>query len=125
MVNGLGDAATGKLLLWSQRFTTQTFGTYGSPTRQSKPGEVGGATPAVTDARVYSCLCMSCHDGVATPTVMPASNLRAMANPANSFGLENDHPVNMRYDPAKNPSLNSVANVKKAGLVLFRGSHTV
>jgi predicted CXXCH cytochrome family protein len=123
--NGLGDAATGKLLLWSQRFSTQTFGTYSSLTLQSKPAEVGGVAPAAADARLYSYLCMSCHDGVTTPAVMSANNVNAIASPSNSLGLENDHPVNMSYDPVKNPSLNSVSNVQKAGLVLFGGSSTV
>jgi predicted CXXCH cytochrome family protein len=56
---------------------------------------------------------------------MSANNLNAIANPSNSLGLENDHPVNMSYDPVKNPSLNSVSSVQKAGLVLFGGNNTV
>ena len=125
VVNGLGDAATGRLLLWSQKFTTQTFGTYDSLTMQTKAAEVGGAAPAKTDARTYSYLCMSCHDGVTTPSVMTANSQHAVGNPNGSFGLENDHPVNVSHDPVKNPSLNTVANVQKTGLVLFGLTNTL
>jgi predicted CXXCH cytochrome family protein len=120
-----GNQATGKLLLWAQAFTTQTFGTYSSLTIQNTPTEIGGSTPANTEPRVYSFLCMSCHDGVTSPTLVSATNMHAIGNPTNSYGLSNDHPVNMNFDPTKNAGLNTVSAVQGAGVWLFGGSNTV
>jgi len=124
-VNTLATQETGKLLLWARDFTTQTFGTYSSPTLGNATAEVGATIPAPTDARLYSFLCLSCHDGVTTPTLIAATDVHAIGNPTNSFGLQNDHPVNMNYDPLLDTGLDSAANVTTAGLKLFGVSNTV
>lgn len=123
--NGLGDQSTGKTLLWSQKLSNITFGTYDSPSMQNKTTEIGGIPLANTENRMYSLLCMSCHDGVTTPTVIGPTDDHAVGNVANSFGLTNDHPVNMNHDPSKNAGLATVANVTAAGLVFFGASNTV
>lgn len=107
--------ATGQILLWDRSFTTQTFGTYTSPTMQNLTTEVGKTTPLAADARMNSFLCLSCHDGVTTPVVTTTSNIGSTTT---SFGLTNDHPVNMTYDPTKDLSLAAASSVTTAGLTL-------
>ena len=132
---GLADTTanqgTGRILLWDRGFTSVTFGTYDSPTMNSAAAEVGTTTPAATEPRLYSFLCLSCHDGVTTPaligpsTVSTSSGLPvAVGNVANSFGLQNDHPINMTYDPVADTGLHTVATVTAAGLMLY-GTDTV
>lgn len=124
-INTLATQGTGRILLWARDFTTQTFGTYSSPTLNNTTAEIGTTTPAPTDARLYSFLCMSCHDGVTTPSLIAATDPHAIGNPTNSYGLQNDHPVNMNYDPLLDNGLDTAANVKTAGLKLFGVSDTV
>lgn len=120
------DAGSGRILLWDRNFSTTTFNTYDSPSMQSKAAEIGGATPlGNTEARMNSMLCMSCHDGVTTTGVIPATGATAIGNPTNSFGLQNDHPVNMAYDPTKDTSLAPLANVTAGGLVLYGTTNTM
>ncbi len=124
----LGDGAnqaTGKLLLWAQAFSNQTFGTYSSVTIQNTPVEIGGSIPAITEPRVYSFLCLSCHDGVTTPSLINSSNMHGVGNVANSFGLTNDHPVNMPFDNTKNAGLATPSAVQTAGIWLFGPNNTV
>ncbi|MBZ5628460.1 MAG: cytochrome c3 family protein [Acidobacteriia bacterium] len=126
---GGSNAASGKILLWDRDFSTQTFGVYDSPSMQNKAAEIGGATPLQnTDARMNSLLCMSCHDGVTTPNLTantgPTGSV-SVGNPANSFGLQNDHPVNMSHDPTKNAQLTPVATVTGGGLTLYGSANTV
>ncbi len=127
VATGGTDQGTGRILLWDRNFTTQTFGTYSSPTLQNTTAEIGTTTPAATDPRLYSFLCMSCHDGVTTPSLIsPTLNpTRAVGNPSMSFGLQNDHPVNMNYDPTLDTGLAPIASVTTAGLVLYGTSNTV
>jgi len=133
LADTLANQGTGRILLWDRAFTTVTFGTYDSPTMDNTAAEVGAGTPAATEPRLYSFLCLSCHDGVTTPaligpsTVSTSSGLPvAVGNVANSYGLANDHPINMTYDPAAEPvlGLNPVATVTAAGLMLY-GTNTV
>ncbi len=116
------DQSTGQLLLWDRGFSSQTFGTYDSPTVENKATEIGGLPLASSEARMYSLLCMSCHDGVTTPGVMAAADSHSVGNPSQSFGLSNDHPINMSYDPSKDTGLAAVANVTSGGLALFNNT---
>lgn len=120
------DQGAGKTLLWDRNFSSTTFGTYDSPTLNNKATEVGGAVqPLATDARLYSVLCMSCHDGLTTPTVIGPSSTRAVGNPTTSFGLQNDHPINMTYDQTLDPGLQPLATVTTAGLKLYGNNNTM
>jgi predicted CXXCH cytochrome family protein len=120
------DAGSGRILLWDRNFSTTTFGTYDSPSMQNKAVEIGGATPlGNTENRMNSMLCMSCHDGVTSTAVIAATAPTAIGNPTNSFGLQNDHPVNMSHDPTKNTGLAPVASVISGGLVLYGAANTV
>ena len=76
---------------------------------------MGTTTPAATDPRLYSFLCMSCHEGVTSPTVIGPTNVHAVGNVAHSFGLTNDHPVNMTHDPVADTGLKTVAQVTSLG----------
>lgn len=125
VATGGTDQGAGRILLWDRNFTTQTFGTYDSPTMASKATELGVTTPSNTEARMSSFLCMSCHDGVTTTSVISATNVRAVGNPTNSFGLQNDHPVNMAHDPTKDTGLAAIASVTTAGLTLYGATNTV
>lgn len=120
---------TGKILLWDRAFTSVTFGVYDSPTLDSPATEVGTTTPLATDARLYSFLCMSCHDGVTSPSLsllgVGPTDPASVGNVANSAGLTNDHPVNMAYDPVADTGLAAIATVNTAGLELFGGTNTV
>jgi len=129
-----GPESSGLILLWSRSFpaSANTFGVYDSNTMQNKATELGGsALTTSTDVRMYSLLCLSCHDGV-TSSFSPAMQSKNMIGSKAAFGggafeslgLTNDHPVNMNYDPTKNSSLQSVATVSNA-LPLFGASNTV
>ena len=98
VATGGTSQTTGSILLWDRAFTSETFGVYNSPTLDSPTAEVGTTTPAVTEARLYSFICMSCHDGVTTPSLIGPSSKFAVGNPANSGGLSNDHPVNVLWN---------------------------
>ena len=129
-----GTAGTGLILLWARSFPnpTNTFGVYDSATMGNKAAELGGsALTTSTDVRMYSLLCLSCHDGV-TSTFSPAmktinqvgSKASFGAGAYESLGLTNDHPVNMNYDPTKDTSLQAVATVT-ASLPLYGSNNTV
>lgn len=126
------NGATGNILLWSRSFPTaaNTFGVYDSNTLANKAAELGGsALTTSTDSRMYSLLCLSCHDGV-TSTFSPAmQNVNKVGSRTTwggieSFGLTNDHPVNMSHNPTLNSSLQPVATVA-AVLPLFGANNTV
>ena len=116
-------SAKGEVLLWTQNFpTTTTFGVYLSPTMNTTPTEVGGnysATNLPTGVKLYTVLCLSCHDGLTTPSVITATAGSAIANPTNSDGLRNDHPVNLVYNPSSDPGLEPLATAQAAGAVFF------
>ncbi len=129
-----GTESTGLILLWARSFpaSANTFGVYDSATMANKAVELGGsALTTSTDVRMYSLLCLSCHDGV-TSSFSPAMRTSNMVGSKAAFGggayeslgLTNDHPVNMNYDPTKNTSLQAVATVG-ATLPLFGSSNTV
>ena len=115
------QSAAGRTLLWSRAFSTQTFGTYTSPTMQSVPAEIGSATYGPTNpptgALQASVLCMSCHDGVTSTAIIPAGSAAAVGNPTTSSGLQNDHPINMVY-PTTDPGLRAQATIP-AAIVLY------
>jgi len=132
-VNG-GSGQTGLILLWSRNFpaAANTFGVYDSATMQNKAVEVGGsALTTSTDVRMYSLLCLSCHDGV-TSSFSPAMKTANMVGSKAAFGtgafeslgLTNDHPINLNYDPTKQTSLAPVATVSNI-LPLFGTTNTV
>lgn len=116
-------SAKGEVLLWAQNFpTTTTFGVYASPTMNTTPTEVGGnysATNLPAGAKLYTVLCLSCHDGLTTPSVINATAGGAIANPGNSDGLKNDHPVNLVYNASADGGLEALATAKTAGAVFF------
>jgi predicted CXXCH cytochrome family protein len=129
-----GTAETGTILLWARSFpnSSSTFGVYDSATMANKASEIGGsALTTSTDVRMYSLLCLSCHDGV-TSSFSPAmkavnqvgSKASFGAGASESLGLVNDHPVNLTYDPTKNNTLQSVASVA-ATLPLYGSNNTV
>jgi predicted CXXCH cytochrome family protein len=124
-----GLPSSGTILLWDRNFPTVTYGIYDSPSMQTKgikAVEVGGTTPLATDARMNSVLCMSCHDGVTSTSVLPATDPTAIgADLPAGTGLTNDHPVNVAHDSTKDPGLATVANVTAGGLVLYGPTGTV
>jgi len=133
LANG-GPQSSGLIQLWSRSFpaASETFGVYDTATMQNKAVELGGSALATsTDVRMYSLLCLSCHDGV-TSSFSPAMQTKNMVGSRASFGatayeslgLTNDHPVNMPYDPTKNTSLQAVATVS-AAFPLFGTANTV
>jgi predicted CXXCH cytochrome family protein len=133
IANSGTDATTGKILLWSRNFpaAANAFGIYDSATLKNKAVELGGSSLTTsTDLRMYSLLCLSCHDGV-TSTFSSMNNNNKIGSRAvfassafESSGLTNDHPVNMPHDPTKNTSLQAVATVT-ANLPLFGSTNTV
>ncbi|HXB67614.1 MAG TPA: cytochrome c3 family protein [Candidatus Acidoferrales bacterium] len=129
-----GPQSTGQILLWARSFpaSSNTFGVYDSATMKNKAVDLGGsALTTSTDVRMYSLLCLSCHDGV-TSSFSPAmasvnqigSKAAFGAGAFESLGLTNDHPVNMTYDPTKNPALRPVATVS-ASLPLYGTTNTM
>ena len=122
-----GAQTTGQILLWDRGFTTVTFGTYDSPSLDNTPAEIGTTTPLATDPRLFSFLCMSCHDGVTSPTLIGPAVSEAVGNLANSAGLTNDHPINMTYDDTADTEqgLHTLATVQSSPLLLFGATNTV
>ena len=97
-----------------------------------KAQELGGsALTTSTDVRMYSLLCLSCHDGV-TSTFSPAMQTKNMVGSKASFGsgayeslgLTNDHPVNVSYNPTTTPALKALATVA-AVLPLYGSTNTM
>lgn len=133
LANG-GVQSTGLIQLWSRSFPApaNTFGVYSSATTTSAPTELGGsALTTSSDIRMYSLLCLSCHDGVTStfttamqPKNMVGSKAAFGTGAYESLGLTNDHPINMPYDPTKNASLQAVATVTGA-LPLYGSTNTV
>ncbi len=129
-----GSQSTGLILLWARSFpaSANTFGVYDSNTMITKAAELGGsALTTSTDVRMYSLLCLSCHDGV-TSSFSPAMQIVNQVGSKTSFGggaieslgLTNDHPVNLPYDPTKNTSLQAVSTVQ-AAMPLYGSTNTV
>jgi predicted CXXCH cytochrome family protein len=133
LANG-GPQNTGLIQLWSRSFPApaNTFGVYDSATMANKATEIGGsALTTSTDVRMYSLLCLSCHDGVTStfttamqPKNMVGSRAAFGTGAYESLGLTNDHPIGMNYDPTKNTSLQAVATVTKS-LPLYGTGNTV
>jgi predicted CXXCH cytochrome family protein len=120
LANGGTNATTGQILIWSRNFPsgTNTFGVYDSATMKNKAVELGGSSLTTSsDLRMYSLLCLSCHDGVTSSftSMQSANKVGSQASfgtgATESYGLTNDHPVNMPHDPTKNTSLQAVATV--------------
>ncbi len=133
LANG-GPQSSGLILQWARSFpaAANTFGVYDSATMKNKAVELGGsALTTSTDNRMYSLLCLSCHDGV-TSTFSPAMQSKNMVGSRAAFGsgayeslgLTNDHPVNMSYNPTVNTALQPVATVA-ASLPLYGTTNTV
>ena len=133
LANGGTTSTTGQILLWSRNFpaASLSYGVYDSATQKNKAVELGGTTlSSSTDLRMYSLLCLSCHDGV-TSSFSSMNDLNKVgsrntfaAGAYQSYGLANDHPVNMPHDPTKNTSLQAVATVA-ANMPLFGTTNTV
>lgn len=116
-------SAAGEVLLWARAFpSTGTFGVYTTPTMDSIPTEVGGAYSATnppTGVKQYTVLCLSCHDGITTPSIIGATSGAAIGNPTNSDGLRNDHPINMAYNATADAGLEPLATVLATSIRLF------
>lgn len=128
VTNGGTQAASGQILLWARTFSTQTFGVYSSPSMKNTPTEVGGSGALDnTQTRMYSLLCLSCHDGVTSGTSVTFANpgVNQVGNPTSSFGLSNDHPINLSHNPTTQPSLQPVATVTTAGIPLYGANNSV
>jgi predicted CXXCH cytochrome family protein len=130
LLNGGTSGQTGQILLWARNFPagTNTFGVYDSATMKNKATDLGGSSLSTsTDVRMYSLLCLSCHDGVTStfsPTMQTVNMVGSKGTTVyESYGLTNDHPVNLSYDPTKNTSLQAVGTVT-ANLPLF-GNNTM
>ena len=128
-----GTQGTGLILLWARSFpaAANTFGVYDSATMANKAVELGGSVLATsTDVRMYSLLCLSCHDGVtssfspAMKTVNTVGSKVGSGATYESLGLTNDHPINMAYDPTKNTALQPLATVA-ASLPLYGSTNTM
>jgi hypothetical protein len=129
-----GPQSTGLIQLWSRNFPApaNTFGVYDSASMQNKATEIGGsALTTSSDVRMYSLLCLSCHDGVTStfttamqPKNMVGSRAAFGTGAYESLGLTNDHPINMNYDPTKNTSLQAIATVTQS-LPLYGTGSTV
>jgi predicted CXXCH cytochrome family protein len=134
LANG-GPQSSGLILLWSRSFpaAANTFGVYDSASMGNKAAELGGSSLTTSsDVRMFSLLCLSCHDGV-TSSFSPAMQTKNMvgskaafgAGAYESLGLTNDHPVNMTYDPTKTlEPLQATATVG-AVLPLYGTTNTV
>jgi len=119
-VNGSLDTM-GQYLLWAQSLPTPTagqFGTYLSPSLASlglNPASIDSGIPTTSsgstpDPMLYSLVCLSCHDGVSSPSVMatvPADQVGL--GPSKQNGLANDHPINVTYDNTIDTFLNAPA----------------
>jgi predicted CXXCH cytochrome family protein len=134
VANG-GPQSSGLILLWARSFpnSANQFGVYDSATMANKAGELGGSTLTTsTDVRMYSLLCLSCHDGVTSTFSTPMKTINMVGSKSSfgggtayeSLGLTNDHPVNMNYDPTKNTALQPVATVA-ASLPLYGSTNTM
>jgi len=127
-----GSQATGAILQWSRSFpaAANTFLVYDSATMINKTVELGGTVLAAsTDSRMYSLLCLSCHDGVTSTFSSPMQTINQVGSKGGattyaSLGLSNDHPVNMPHDPIRNTSLRDVATVT-ASLPLYGSNNSV
>jgi len=129
-----GSQSTGLILLWSRSFpaSANTFGVYDSNSMQNKAVELGGSALANSaDVRMYSLLCLSCHDGVTStfsPIMKTANSVGSKAafggGAYESLGLTNDHPVNVPHDPTKDTGLKPIATVT-ASLPLYGSTNTV
>lgn len=119
-------SAAGRVVLWARAFSTQVFGTYDSDTMNSSATEIGDPTYGPgnppSGSKFFSVLCMSCHDGVTSPSLISATDGSAIGNPTNSDGLRNDHPVNILHDPTADPGLHPVATVTATNVRLFGGT---
>ncbi len=129
-----GPQNSGLILLWSRSFpaSANTFGVYDSNSMGNKAVELGGSALTLSsDARMYSLLCLSCHDGV-TSTFSPAMKTVNMvgskaafgAGAYESLGLTNDHPVNVPHNPTFDTGLKPVATVVTS-LPLYGSNNTV
>ena len=121
-------SAKGRTLLWSQGFpTTATFGVYDTPTMDSTAVDVGAnytATARPDGEKMYTVLCLSCHDGITASGIISANDGAAIANPTNADGLYNDHPVNMPW-PTADAGIDSATNAVLAGVKLYGATNTV
>jgi len=139
---GFNDT-TGQYLLWAANMpTVATYGTYTSASLSNLKvtiGELGGglsstSTTTSPDVRMYSILCLSCHDGTSANAssfsyinggsgMLPKNQVAAVGS-ANSSGLLNDHPVNVEYNVAKDTNLNAITSgsLDVGGLPLYTNS---
>lgn len=125
--HNVNTAVTGAPL-WNRNASTQVFQYYTSTTIS--------ASPAALNAN--SMTCMSCHDGVSDMGAVytgshgfagAAATIATFAGGAAAYAnvgtdLRNDHPVSITYVAAAN-SLDTVANVRAAGLRLYGTGPTI
>ncbi len=115
--------------LWNRNFSVTSYDMYDSQHSSTIDMSVD-AQPTGT-----SLACLSCHDGtIGLDVVANSPNSFAGTVPGTTSGvntmpggshalldtdLRNDHPISIIFDPSQDPSFNSVAFVKTAGLKLF------
>ena len=115
--------------LWNRSFSVTTYDMY--------DGRHSSTIDMTVDAQPTgtSLACLSCHDGtIGLDVVANAPNSFTGSTPGTSVGvntmpsgshalldtdLRNDHPISIVFDPSQDPSFNSVASVKSAGVKLF------
>src|SRR3974377_58827 len=87
LANG-GPQSSGLILLWSRSFSAaaNTFGVYDSASMGNKAAELGGsALTTSSDVRMFSLLCLSCHDGVPS-TFLPSMQQKNAVGYSTRFG---------------------------------------
>jgi predicted CXXCH cytochrome family protein len=107
-----------KKLLWDCELLTRTFQTYDAP---MPSGNTTASVLDETQVRMSSLLCASCHDGVATFTMSGTNGFRARSPSSAVKGLQNEHPIDVSHDPAKDPSL-AALNIVSRQVKLFGNS---
>jgi predicted CXXCH cytochrome family protein len=85
---------------WDRDLFARTFHTYDAQAGGSKEQEKLTASHASKDLQISSILCVSCHDGVSTRTLVgaPAVDPARPPLPA-AAGLLKEHPVNVAMPP--------------------------
>jgi predicted CXXCH cytochrome family protein len=106
-------------LLWDCDLPGRTFRTYEQPVTHK-----AAAPTDDNDMRMASMLCASCHDGVGTPSMSRTPGFSSRSGSLAGKGLQTEHPINVPHDPAKDPTLASLAAVNRL-VKLFGRQNTV
>jgi predicted CXXCH cytochrome family protein len=91
-----------KTLSWDCDLLTRTFQTYDVSVSSGKPA---APVPDESQVRLSSLLCASCHDGVSTLSMSGTAGFRSRGSTGDTRSLQAEHPIDVPYDPEKDPSL--------------------